>query len=152
MNKKLILKFYFVPSFLYSHLEKWLNQKSKSGLQLVCYRGIIYYFEQREPSDRVYFAYNRTGYRNDDGKYSVSLRYPLLERQYAISTKLSKLNKSNKKYINSKKIIEIDKNKIDVVFDDIVRERNTIYFKKFLRDVLIFSVALLSCISVSKSI
>lgn len=148
MNNKLISKIYFVPSFLYFFLEDWLNNKSKSGLQLVKHKGFVYYFKEGKPSNRSYFVYNCTGYRNDDGKYSVSLRYPCLEKQYALSTNLSKLNELNRKSVNSKKIIEIDKKKIDEAFNEMVRERNKIYLNKFFRDMLIFFAALLSCIIV----
>lgn len=145
MKDNLVFRIYFVPSFLYFYFEKWLNCMSKKGLQLVYYKGFIYYFKIGEPSDRMYFIYNCTGYRKDDGKFSVSLRYPCLEKQYAVTAKLSKLNKLNKKYLNSKRIIEIDKNRVDIGFNDIVQERNKIYFKKSFRDLLIFLVALLSC-------
>ena len=140
MENKIILKIKYIPSFLYSFLEVWLNKMSKTGLQLTHYKGFIYYFQKSEPSDRIYFVYNHTGYRNDEGKYSLSLRYPCIEKQYALSSHYSKINKSNKKQNNWKKIVKIDSNKIDADFNDIVNERNRIYLKRFLRNTAIFLV------------
>lgn len=144
MRNKSIVKIFFAPPFFYCYLEKWLNQMSKKGLKLVYYKGFAYYFKQTEPSNSVYFVYNSTGYRNDSGKYSISLRYPCIKKQYGLSSKLSMLNKSSKEITNWKIIIEIDTRKIDAGFDYIVKDRNKIYFYKCFRDLLIILVACLS--------
>lgn len=147
MNKKdLILKIRFVPSFFYLFLERWLNKMSKKGIKLVHYKGFLYYFEKTEPENRIYFVYNCTGYRKDEGKYSFSLRYPCFEEQYAISKKSSSLNKDNKINPQAKKIIEIDSGKADADYYIVLKERDSIYLKKACRDALIFVVALICCV------
>ena len=70
----------------------------------------------------------------------LAVFFMFFTRLNSYNIKLSKINKSNKKQNNWKKIVEIDSNKIDADFNYIVEERNRIYLKRFLRNTAIFLV------------
>ena len=145
---KYIRKFRFYPSFLYNKLDKWLNQMSLSGWHLIDSNPISFLFEQGEPENKIYFTYEAGGTRNDDGKYSIPLRYPLLDKTYGVKSKYSKLNKNRKK---SYLTVEIDTRKIDINNDvgykELVNDRDRLYRNLAIRNAIILLVLVIACIT-----
>ena len=97
--------------------------------------------------DIVYFTYEAGGFRNDDGKYSIPLRYPFLIKTYGVKKKYSKLNRNEaKSYLT----IEIDTQKIDIENDvgykELINDRNRLYRKRAIRNTIIFFTIILLCI------
>lgn len=145
---KYIRKFRFYPSFLYNKLDKWLNQMSLSGWHLIDSNPISFLFEQGDPENKIYFTYEAGSTRNDDGKYSIPLRYPLLDKTYGVKNKYSKLNKNRKK---SYLTVEIDTQKIDINNDvgykELVNDRNRLYRNLAIRNAIILLVLVVACIT-----
>ena len=146
-SKKYIRKFRIYPSFAYNGLDKWLNRMSNLGFHLVDSNLISFLFECEAPKNKIYFTYDAGCGRNDDGKYSIPLRYPFLEKTYGVKPKYSKLNKNQSKtYLT----VEIDTQRIDIENDvgykELINDRNKLYNKRAIRNVFIFLLAILSCI------
>lgn len=143
-SKKYIRKFRFYPSFMYNKLDKWLNQMSLSGWHIVDSNLISFLFEQGAPENKIYFTYEPSGSRKDEAKYSIPLRYPFLDKTYGIKSKLSKLNKNERKTYQT---IEIDREKIDIENDvgykELVSDRNRLYKKLAIRNAIILIISLL---------
>ena len=147
-KKKYIRKFRIYPSFMYHRLDKWLNKMSLKGFHLVDSNLISFLFEKGNPKDIVYFTYEVGGFRNDDGKYSIPLRYPFLIQTYGVKKKCSKLNRNEaKSYLT----IEIDTQKIDIENDlgykELISNRDKLYRKLAIRNAIIFLVIILICIT-----
>ena len=145
-SKKYLRKFRLYPSFLYNRLDKWLNKMSLLGWHLVDSNMFSFLFERGEPQNKIYFTYDVGWGLNDAGKYSIPLRYPFLEKTYGVKAKYSKLNKNrSKSYLT----LEIDTLKIDVEndigFRELVSDRNKLYKKLAIRNVLIFLLVILLC-------
>ena len=120
---------------------------SNLGFHLVDSNLISFLFECGEPKNKIYFTYDAGSGRNDDGKYSIPLRYPFLEKTYGVKPKYSKLNKNQSKtYLT----VEIDTQRIDIENDvgykELINDRNKLYNKRAIRNVFIFLLAILSCI------
>ena len=146
-SKKYIRKFRIYPSFAYNRLDKWLNRMSNSGFHLVDSNLISFLFECGECKNKVYFTYDAGCWRNDDGKYSIPLRYPFLEKTYGVKPKYSKLNKNQSKaYLT----VEIDAQRIDIKNDvgykELINDRNKLYNKRAIKNGFIFLLAILICI------
>lgn len=135
MNQK-IIKYRFYPSYRYNKLELWLKDMSNSGWMLVNYGFFKYEFQKCNNIERIYFVYNYGGFRNDDGQYSIMLRYPRLKEQYGVSAHRSLLNKNNRSRFFYKTIIELDPQKVDNSFYEIVDERNKLYIKQLIMNVI----------------
>ncbi|MBR2965364.1 MAG: DUF2812 domain-containing protein [Clostridia bacterium] len=137
-NKKYSRKIRFYPSFMYSKLDKWLKKMSLSGWHLVDSNVFSFLFEQGNAEEKTYFTYKVGGGHNDDGKYSIPLRYPFLEKTYGVSKKQSKLNKNESKtYLT----LEIDTDKIDtendVGYKELINNRDKLYKKLAVRNLFI---------------
>ena len=147
-KKKYFRKFRIYPSFMYHRLDKWLNEMSLKGFHLVDSNLISFLFEQGQQNDIVYFTYEAGGFgNNDDGKYSIPLRYPFLTQTYGVKKKYSKLNRNEEK---SYLTIEIDTKKIDIENDvgykELINDRNRLYRKRAIRNIIIFFTIILLCI------
>ena len=146
-SKKYVRKFRIYPSFSYSRLDKWLNRMSNLGFHLVDSNPISFLFECDKPKNKIYFTYDAGSGRNDAGKYSIPLRYPFLEKTYGVKPKYSKLNKNRSKtYLT----VEIDTHRIDIEnnvgYKELINDRNNLYNRRTIRNLIIFLVAILMCI------
>ena len=132
-KEEYIRKIRFYPSFLYSFLDRWLKRMSLSGWHIVHCGIVSFWFEKGPPLQKEYFTY---GDPPKEGKYSISLRYPGLEKTYGVKKKASKINSNEAK---AHRIIEIDERKIDVknnsAYLEMVKDRNYLYLVYFLRNV-----------------
>ena len=135
--------FRIYPSFLYNKLDKWLKKQSLRGWHIV-HCGIFFFmFENGIPMAQEYFTY---GLSTLEGKYSISLRHPFLEKRYGVRKDKSKINSNEKK---TYQIVEIDLNRIDVKNDigykELLNDRNRLYSRYFLRNfcVILASVIVL---------
>ncbi|MBO5022908.1 MAG: DUF2812 domain-containing protein [Clostridia bacterium] len=138
-----MIKYKFFPSHKYDKLDAWLNDMSKNGWRLINYGFLKYEFQRSNNAERTYFTYNLGGFRNDDGYYSIGLRYPRLKEQYGLAPRYSFLNKNIRDKFFSKIIIELDAKKIDKGFSYIVDERNRLYRKQFLMNFIYISIAVI---------
>lgn len=145
-NKQYLKKFRIYPFFLYRQLDKWLKAMSAKGWHVV-YCGVFsFIFESGKPSEKEYFTYTDLP---NEGKYSISLRYPFLEKTYG--KKHSKLSKSKNKYST----IEIDLNKINnddqkrVGYMELVNDRNKLLKKYFISRVVVVLAIIALCIVLS---
>lgn len=111
--------------------EKWLMTMSKEGWRLVGRKGSRFYFEQSLPKDRRYFI--NPIFDSSRGFHSLFHKTKL---SYGVADSKSPLNKQNIS------IIEIDCNKIDKGFEDLLHSRNA-YCKNHFFRVLLLSVLLL---------
>lgn len=134
--KPKIIKYRFYLSYRYNKLELWLKDMSDSGWMLINYGFLKYEFQKCNNIERIYFVYNCGGFRNDDGQYSIMLRYPRLKEQYGVSARRSLLNKNNRSRFFYKTIIELDPQKVDNSFYEIVDERNKLYIKQLIMNVI----------------
>ena len=146
-SKKYVRKFRLYLPFAYKSLDKWLNKMSLSGCHVVDSNFISFLFECGEPQNKIYFTYTAGGFRNDDGNYSIPLRYPFLIKTYGVKKKYSKLNRNEaKSYLT----IEIDTQKIDIENDvgykELINDRNRLYRKRAIRNTIIFFTIILLCI------
>lgn len=121
-------KFRIYLPFVYNRLDKWLKSMSLKGWHIV-HCGLFYFlFEKGKPTEKEYFTYTNT----QEGKYSISLMYPLLEKTYGVKKKKSKINSNEAK---AHTIIEIDLKKVDVKNDigykELINDRNRLYRKYF---------------------
>ena len=70
--------------------------------------------------------------------------YPFLEKTFGVKAKKSKINSNRKKYCQ---IVEIDLNKTDVerdvAYKELIRDRNRLYMKYFIRNLSFISIAIL---------
>ena len=141
-NKCCLKKHRFYPSFLYHRLDKWLKIMSQKGWHLVHSTEFSFIFEEGEKEDREYFTY---GLITQEGKYNISLMYPMLEKTYGL--KISKLNKNQARFYRT---IEIDKKQIEtkhkVGYNELISDRNRLYKKYFIRNTIILSVVILSLV------
>lgn len=141
MSKSRLIRMRIYPAFLFFLMENWLKKMSLQGWHLVdCKMYMFYCFERSEPKEKEYFAWTPT--HTGDGFYSITLRYPLLVKTYGIKSKRSKLNmNSEKKHLN---LIEVDLEKNDIRDVHALKsERNRLYFRRFIRDLLVLSILLL---------
>lgn len=124
----------YYPSFLYKRLDRWLKNMSLKGWHIVDCRIFCFVFEKGEPKEKEYFTY---GLPTIEGKYSVSMRHPFLEKLYGVSKKKSRINRNEKK---SYCIVEIDTQKIDVQNDvgykELINDRDKLYLLFFLTRTL----------------
>ena len=137
----MMIKIRIYPSCLYFLLEKWLKEMSSRGWILV-YRKwkFIYSFEKDSPKEKEFFVWDST--YTGEGKYSISTRYPLLEKKYGVSHKYSKINSNSFKKKDT--IIELDINdNNEKEIKDLKNVRNLLYMRRFIRNLLIFIVYIL---------
>lgn len=120
------------PMCTFFLLDKWLGKMSQSGWHLVDYGLFMYRFQKGEPCNKEYFTYTTSGV--GEGKYSIPLRYPLLDKTYG--KKKSVLNRINK--TKGITILEIDNKKIDIQNDigykELKKDRNKLYALMTIRD------------------
>lgn len=140
-HKQYKKRFRIYPAFLYSQLDKWLKKESLSGWHIVHCGIFLFWFEKGTPMEKEYFTY---GLGAIEGKYSISLRYPFLEKTYGMKKDKSRINSNEtKKY----QIVEIDLNRIDVKNDvgykELVNDRNRLYFRYFIRNFCIILISIL---------
>lgn len=140
-SKQYIRKFRIYPYFVYNRLDKWLKEMSAKGWHIVHCGIFFFWFEKGEPKDKEYFTY---GLSTQEGKYSLSLRYPLLEKTYGLKKKKSPIN-SNKNKVYA--VVEIDLSRIDIENDvgykEMISDRNRLYMKYFIRNVCVILSAIL---------
>lgn len=138
-KKKYIRKFRVYPAFLYKRLDKWLKKMSSKGLHVVDCRFFTFIFEKGEPKEKEYFTY---GDAIREGKYSLSMRHPFLEKRYG--SEKSKINKSRRR---THRIIEIDTKKIDIKNDvgykELISDRNKLYLRYFILEISVITIPLL---------
>ena len=131
-KKQYLRKFRIYPEFLYFRLDKWLKSMSLKGWHIVHCGMFFFTFEKGEPKNKEYFTYGVPP--KGEGKYSISLRYPMLEKTYGVNRKKSKINANEKKTHN---IVEIDLNKIDVEhnvgYREMISDRNKLHIRFFLK-------------------
>lgn len=134
-NNEYAKKIRFYPTFLYFLLDKWLKKMSAQGWHIVHCGIFTFWFEKGKPSEKEYFTY---GLSTQEGKYSVSLRYPYLKKTYGVDKKKSVINANENK---AHQIVEIDIQRIDVEKDigykELIRDRNRLYMAYFLRNLLL---------------
>ena len=134
-TKECIKKIRTYPSFMYHRLDKWLKAMSLKGWHIVHAGWFIFVFKKGEPSKKEYFTY---GLSTQEGKYNLTLMYPMLEKTYGVKPKQSAINSNKRKAYN---IIEIDTKRIDVEHDagyqELLNDRNRLYTKYFLRNSII---------------
>ena len=144
LSKQYVKKLRIYPAFLYHRLDKWLKQMSADGWHIVDCGILFFWFEKGEPEEKEYFTY---GLSTQEGKYSISLRYPFLEKTYGVKKKKSKINSNEGK---KHQIVEIDLNRIDVNNDvgyrELIEDRNRLYLRYFIRN---FSIILSVLIAVA---
>ena len=143
-HKQCIKKFRIYPPFLYSRLDRWLKSMSKKGWHIIHCGTFFFWFERGDPEEKEYFTYGLT---TQEGKYSLTLRYPLLERTYGLRNSKSKINSNKtKKY----QVVEIDISKIDIENDigykELISDRNSLYMRYFIRNCIVISVVILTLI------
>lgn len=139
--KQYAKRYRIYPSFLYSHLDRWLKKMSLNGWHVVHCGLICFLFEKGVPEEREYFTY---GLGTQEGKYSISLRFPLLEKQYGLEKKKSAINSNCTKAYS---IVEIDTYKIDIGYGELINDRNHLYMRYFLRNLsVIIAVIITLCI------
>ncbi len=135
----------FFLGIMYAQLDKWLKKMSLSGWHIVHCGVFTFWFEKGLATEKEYFTY---GDPPNEGKYSVLLRHPQLEKKYGVSKKKSKINANkNKAY----EIVEIDLNLIhaDIGYEEMVNDRNRLYLLYFIRNVLACMLALMVVIALS---
>ena len=120
---------------------------SNLGFHLVDSNLISFLFECGEPENKIYFTYDMGSGHNDDGKYSIPLRYPFLDKTYGVKPKYSTLNKNQSK---THLTVEIDTQKIDTEdnawYKELINDRNRLYHRRAIRNGLIFLASILICI------
>ena len=126
------------PAFLYRRLDKWLKSMSLKGWHIVHCGIFSFLFEKGDPVEKEYFTY---GLSTQEGKYSIAMRYPFLEKTYGLEKGKSKINANKSK---AHQIVEIDTNKIDVdhdaAYNELISDRNHLYLRKFMRDFGVISI------------
>ena len=131
-TQKYLKRVRIYPSFMYGRLDKWLKEMSLSGWHIVHAGLFTFIFEKGEPCVKEYFTY---GLVTQEGEYSISLRYPFLEKTYGVKEKKSKIN-SNKAKTHS--IVEIDLERINpkenAGYKELVADRNRLYLRYFIRN------------------
>ena len=145
--KKIIKKYRFYPYWLFFLQDKWLLRQSERGWKLIDYGLFYYVFEEYFGEKIVFFSYDRGlgGYRRGDGKYSLSMRYPLLESQFSKKRNKSKLNNSIRKKRN-KIIIEISSEKIDYSYFELIHDRDKWHLLAWLRNVGYLLFMIIMCL------
>lgn len=103
---------------------------SEKGWHIVHCGMFFFWFERGAPQKKEYFTYASL---TQEGRYSIALRYPFLEKTYGLPKEKSKINSNEtKKY----QILEIDVNKIDIENDvgykELINDRNSLYVRYFL--------------------
>lgn len=145
-EKQYVKKIRVYPTFLYGYLDNWLKKMSLRGWHIVHCGVFLFWFEKGEPIEKEYFTY---GLSTQEGKYSLSLRYPFLEKTYGLSKKKSKINANESKRYQ---ILEIDTNKIDIANDcgykEMISDRNRLYMRYFVRNFIISTIVLAFLLSV----
>ena len=129
------------PACLFYLLDKWLKAMSKKGWHIVHCGLFFFIFERGLPFEKEYFTYQIF---TQEAKYNLMLMYAFLEKTFGVKEKKSKINANKtKKY----QIVEIDTDKIDVAHDveynELVSDRNRLYFRYSVRNYIIFSIIVL---------
>lgn len=141
-KRKYLRKFRIYPDFLYCRLDKWLKSMSLKGWHIVHCGMFFFTFEKGEPKKKEYFTYG--GPPKGEGKYSISLRYPMLEKTYGVKSKKSKINANKRKAHN---IVEIDTEKIDIENDtgykEMVSDRNRLHTRFFVNTISMLFICVL---------
>ncbi len=140
-TKQYIKKFRIYPRFMLSHLDKWLKNMSLSGWNIVHCGVFFFWFEKEVPTEKEYFTYIEF---TQKAKYSITLRHPFLERNYAVENKKSKINANSMK---SLQIIEIDTKRIDtkndVGYRELIADRDRLYLHYFIRNISVIAPIIL---------
>ena len=142
-NKVYMWKIRFYPSCLYFKLDRWLEKMSSEGWHIVDCGICSFLFEKGTPEKKKYFTYCVGGGHNDDGIYSIPLRYPFLEKTYGVKKKKSAINANlSKTYL----ILEVDTQRVDtekdVGYQELVADRNRLYARKTVKTMAIIVLAL----------
>lgn len=135
--------FRIYPVFLYHRLDRWLKLMSEKGWHIAHCSLFFFFFEKGQPSTKEYFTY---GLSTQEGKYSISLRHPFLEKKYGLEKNKSIINANKAK---SYQIVEIDTEKIDVINDvgyrELVKDRNRLYLIYSIRNLCIVLFCAILC-------
>ena len=130
-QKQYLKKRRVYPCFLYSRLDKWLKSMSLKGWQIVHCGLLTFWFEKCEPEEKEYFTY---GLATQEGRYSISMRYPFLDKTYGVQKKKSKINGNDAKTYH---IVEIDikkiseNKKLEIGYKELIHDRNCLYLQHF---------------------
>ena len=134
-----VIKVY--PVCLFYLLDKWLKAMSKKGWHIVHCGLFFFIFERGLPFEKEYFTYQIF---TQEEKYNLLLMHPFLEETYGVKKKKSRINANKTKVYQ---IVEIDTDKIDVAHDvgynELVSDRNRLYFRYSVRNYIVFSVIIL---------
>ena len=104
---------------------------SVKGWQIVHCGLLTFWFEKCEPNEKEYFTY---GLATQEGRYSISMRYPFLDKTYGVQKKKSKINANDAKTYH---IVEIDLKKIsenknlETGYKELIHDRNRLYLQHF---------------------
>lgn len=141
---KTISKYRIYFPITYGRLEKWLGKMSRNGAQLIRYGAIKYVFSLGEAKERSYFVYHiGAAPRRDEGFFSMSLRYPLLQQDIGLSKNRSHLNRNAGSGNAAKAILEVDTERALTQYQELVSERNRLYLLEFLRNGAILALVIL---------
>lgn len=142
-KQKKIRKYRYYPDCCFFALDTWLKRMSRNGYHLVDYGIITYVFEKGKPKDREYFTYSCD--RIGEGKYSIRLRYPNLDKTYGVKRKKSKLNQAN--VSKGVTVLEIDTNRIstedDIGYKELIKDRNRLYLIRAIRNAVVVLLMLM---------
>ena len=151
MKNKIVKKYRFYPSCLFFLQDKWLMMQAKKGLVLIDYGVFSYTFIYKDsPQDIIYFSYTALGGpHKGEAKYDLKLRHPFLEKVYGKSYKKSILNNNVRKK-HQKVIIEIDSEKMNYAFGELVHDRNKWHLFAWLRIYLLIIIGVIGIILILK--
>lgn len=131
-KKVYLKKIRIYPSVLYGRLDRWLEAMSRDGWHVVHCGIFCFVFEKGDPEEKTYFTY---GLSAKEGQYSLSLRYPFLDKTYGVKKKFSKINANETKTYH---IVEIDLQGMDAQtrlgYQEMVSDRNRLYLRYFIRN------------------
>lgn len=146
MKMHTVKKYRFYPSCLFFLQDKWLMKQAKKGLQLIDYGIFTYTFISVSPQTIFYFSYTGLGGpRNGEAKYDLRLRHPFLEKVYGRSHRKSVLNNNVRKK-RRKVIIEIDPQKMNYAYDELVHDRNKWHFYAWLNTYLLLFLGIMGIV------
>ena len=144
-GKEYLKKIRWYPPCLYHLLDKWLCQMSTAGWHIVDCTLFSFLFEKGKPEDRRYFTYSIDMPRADAGKYSIPMRYPMLEKTYGVHPKKSKINANKQKVY---KIVELNREAIDtkykISYCEMLNDRNRLYKMRAVRNLLLCIIAIIA--------
>lgn len=140
--KKKVIPLPFFSAFL---TEFYLNSLCKKGLRLVSWRGIQFQFTESTQPYARYFVYypGDMGFRRGDGKYSLTLRHPNIEKVYGLGKSASKLNLFAQRTSHGFSVVELSQQALsNIGYQELLQDRCRLYYRSFLRSTGLLYLAL----------